>query len=267
LYFYWKQGKEPNIAIDPEIEYSGLLKLNGVSLGKTKQPNGLRYGTTMKAFPREYNSFIPEDPQSHVGRMFVVREESLPSFLSGLASIFENGGEHGISLEPVTNGSPSLDEALIPQASIPDAEDSAAQGYEKDPVIRRAIEQHAVKLAREHYLEDGYHVKELGKPFDLLCEKQGEVIHVEVKGSRSMLDTVIVTINEINDARLPSWRSDLFIVEGIVAEYDILEKPKTRGGSSRVLRNWAPKDSDLKPSQFRYSLPSRDDWITINSDK
>lgn len=163
--------------------------------------------------------------------------------------------------------SAELTEPNAPPSDFGDPTESSAQGYESDPLIRRAVEQHAVKLAIEHYFDGGYQVKELGKPFDLLCEKQGEVIHVEVKGSRSQLAAVIVTTNEIKDARLPTWRSDLFIVEGIVIAYDDQKTLQTHGGSSRVLRNWTPIDSDLKPTQFRYALPTIGDWIEIGTDK
>ena len=82
-------------------------------------------------------------------------------------------------------------------------------GYERDSRIRKAVELYAVAKAREFYEKDhGYSVTPKGKPYDLLCEKPDEILHVEVKGSRYALDAIIVTINEVEDARNPDWNSD-----------------------------------------------------------
>jgi hypothetical protein len=89
--------------------------------------------------------------------------------------------------------------------------DPTSQGYVSDPVLRRVIEQYAVAKAIKHYAENGYKVTELGKPYDLLCVRDQHAVHVEVKGSRSILNAVILTVNEVKDARVQSWQSDLFI--------------------------------------------------------
>ncbi|WP_295585763.1 DUF3883 domain-containing protein [uncultured Lamprocystis sp.] len=83
-------------------------------------------------------------------------------------------------------------------------------GYDDDPAARKVIETHAVQRAREYYERQGYLVTELGKPFDLLCQRSAEILHVEVKGSRSSMQEVILTANEVKDARDPRWVSDLY---------------------------------------------------------
>ena len=130
-----------------------------------------------------------------------------------------------------------------------------AMGYESDPEIRKKIEQHAVAKARDFYEKGGYRVVEKGKPYDLLCKKSEEIIHVEVKGSRNSLEAIIVTTNEIGDARNTDWRSDLFLVESIDLKPDGKGNYLVSGGRCRRAENWVPHDKDLDPICYRYSLP------------
>lgn len=95
--------------------------------------------------------------------------------------------------------------------------DSGSQGYEQDPEMRSAVE--LCRIYRDSSLRiTRLSSEKVWKPFDLLCKKEGESIHVEVKGSRSKLDTVILTINEVSDAENAAWQSDLFVVDQIVVE-------------------------------------------------
>ena len=135
------------------------------------------------------------------------------------------------------------------------AADKTGTGYESDPEVRRVVELQAVAKACAFYKERGYSVTEKGKPFDLLCQRSGEVIHVEVKGSRCMLDAIIVTTNEVKDARNVDWQSDLFLVDGIVLESDGEGSYRASGGRCRLATRWLPEDKDLTPTQYRYKLP------------
>jgi hypothetical protein len=78
-----------------------------------------------------------------------------------------------------------------------------------------------------------------------------------------MLNAVILTVNEVKDARILSWQSDLFIVEGISIDLGSDGKSIARAGSARVLKKWAPKDEDLSPSRFSYALPALSEWVPI----
>lgn len=76
-----------------------------------------------------------------------------------------------------------------------------------------------------------------------------------MKGSRYPLEAVIVTANEVGDARDLSWRSDLFLVDKIDLASDGKGGYLAKGGRRRLQRSWAPEDKDLSPTQFRYRLP------------
>lgn len=70
VYTYWKQGngKDIIIAIHPQIDFGPLLKLGGVHLRETGNPDGIRFGTAMTLFPPKIGALIPKDPKSKVGR-------------------------------------------------------------------------------------------------------------------------------------------------------------------------------------------------------
>lgn len=140
-----------------------------------------------------------------------------------------------------------------------DSDSAGSQGYEQDPEMRSAVELYAETIAREHYVSQGFQVRKFGKPFDLLCEKESESIHVEVKGSRTRLDTVILTINEVSDAENADWQSDLFIVDQIVVQR-IGDELVAGAGVARVIQKWVPAKEMLAPSQFRYRLPDESHW-------
>lgn len=136
-----------------------------------------------------------------------------------------------------------------------DGDDQKGTGYEPDADKRRAVELYAVKLASEFYASRGYEVEEMGKPYDLLCTKDTEELHVEVKGSRSSMSAIIVTRNEVADARDERWRSDLFLVDGIELGGLVDGIYVPIGGRCRRKENWSPNQEDLTEIQFRYTLP------------
>lgn len=144
-----------------------------------------------------------------------------------------------------------------------DSDKFGSQCYESDPEMRRVIEQHAVSRAKNHYKNLGYAVEEFGKPFDLLCKKGDEIIHVEVKGSRMKLNAVTLTINEVNDAENATWQSDLFVVDQIVVD-DSGEKLVPSGGVARVIHKWIPAREVLLPTEFRYQLPEESHWLIVD---
>src|SRR5882672_3760217 len=89
------------------------------------------------------------------------------------------------------------------------------QGFLISSKLRKAIEQHAVDMARKHFVSAGYRVKVLGKPYDLICSAKEETLYVEVKGTTTDGLTVFLTPNEIAFAREHKAQMALFLVSGI----------------------------------------------------
>jgi hypothetical protein len=128
----------------------------------------------------------------------------------------------------------------------------------QDPVLRKAIEQHAVREAMAYYVTAGAtDIEELGKPYDLRVKLAGVERHCEVKGSSMMVDTVELTINEVDHGRTHP-ASDLIVVDGIAWTRHPDGSVSTSGGRRRVWMDWSPADDDLAPRRFAYQLPPMD---------
>ncbi|UKD58583.1 DUF3883 domain-containing protein [Amycolatopsis sp. FU40] len=136
------------------------------------------------------------------------------------------------------------------QRTNPSGRHGSGPGRQQDPKKRIAVEQHAVKLAIAHYERHGWHVTELGKPYDLRCRRGDEELHVEVKGTTGSAAAVELTIKEIEHARGTDI-TDLFVVSEIVVDNDYT----TTGGRTQLFPDWAPADEHLQPTKFRYELP------------
>lgn len=196
----------------------------------------LRHAPSLEPARRPYMLGV-ETPDAFVALMNWVASASVAEPLA-MAGGSAGGGSTGPSSGPSEDG--EVSEA----------------GIEPDPIIRRAVELYAERLATLYFEGRGYSVKKLGKPFDLLCESRGSVLHVEVKGSRNRVDAVTLTANEVADARSPRWQSALFVVDEIVVRGAPGIDLECSGGRRRVIEGWAPSETDLEPSEFRYRLPT-----------
>lgn len=188
--------------------------------------------------------------------------ESLLNCYGKAPFIAEQGDKSSDSSEDLA-GRPPKTSKLTPQfEESPLAEESDSPGdesedsssYMSDPEKKYAVERVAVDRAVSFYQSEGFHVEEKGKPYDLLCIKDDLTIHVEVKGSTGSGRKVILTINEVNDAKNMDWRSDLFIVYGIILNR-VDGKWFGTGGTTRHLTSWLPLEKDMKATQFEYSVP------------
>ncbi len=152
--------------------------------------------------------------------------------------------------EPASSDEPLSEDSEPPKRSVPRGRTTRVQ----DPQLRSAIENHAVDRAIEYYTElGGTEVVKLGKPYDLSVVVDGDVRHVEVKGSSLLIETVELTVNEVTHARAYQ-PTDLLVVDGI--EWTrVAGEVITTGGRLRVWRDWIPDDHDLAPRKFAYSLP------------
>lgn len=140
-----------------------------------------------------------------------------------------------------------------PKRAISGARDA---GVVADPVVRRAIELHAMRAAGDHYDSRGYAVTDTSasRPYDLEVAKGLEIRRVEVKGSSgSEIDTVELTAGEVGHNReFPLM--DLFVVDSI--EWTRVDDGSvvTSGGRSRLFEEWFTSDDSLEPTRFRFRL-------------
>ena len=86
-----------------------------------------------------------------------------------------------------------------PPASARDTREDSAS-----PPLRAAqSNSQRCKKASEHYSDLGWSVGDvsLSESYDLRCTRQGEELHVEVKGTTSQGERVLLTRNEVAHAR------------------------------------------------------------------
>lgn len=155
---------------------------------------------------------------------------------------------------------------LTPDAEASDAIEEAielalgragAQGFVSDTEARRAIEEHAVTLARTRLEDEGWEVTLVGKPYDLRCVRGSDTLYVEVKGTQSAGVTVFLTDGEVEWARSHSNRMALVVVDSVVVD-DTTGETRTSGGNLRLFSPWAPGDGDLRAISYQYRVPEHE---------
>ncbi|MEU8787889.1 DUF3883 domain-containing protein [Streptomyces sp. NPDC048643] len=129
----------------------------------------------------------------------------------------------------------------------------AGQGFLLTAAERRAIERHSVRMATEHFEAQGWTVKDVGdkESFDLLLTRDGQELHVEVKGTTSAGLEVILTRAEVEKQRKYHPDNALVVVHSI--ELDRMgEEPVTSGGVLHCTSPWVVEDEDLTVISYAY---------------
>jgi hypothetical protein len=108
-----------------------------------------------------------------------------------------------------------------------------------------------MRRATQYFSQNGYTVENVSgtKPYDLRCSKHGKQLHVEVKGTTSGGDEVILTLNEARWAPRGAKRA-LFVLHSIR-----LYGRHTSGGQKWIKVPWTIDRRRLKPISYMYSVP------------
>jgi hypothetical protein len=128
-----------------------------------------------------------------------------------------------------------------------------SQGIQLDSKTRKAIEDYAMEAATKHFTSLGYSVEDHHKdhPYDLLCLKKKERLHVEAKGTVTRGDGLILTSGEVTFARAHKNQMGLFILHSIKVSSD----GKPSSGQRRVIVPWVVDEGELRPMAFKYDVP------------
>ncbi|MFF0818313.1 MrcB family domain-containing protein [Rhodococcus sp. NPDC003318] len=128
------------------------------------------------------------------------------------------------------------------------------QGFALSQDAKVAIELQAVAIATEHFENLGYVVSDVGatESFDLLAAQDDTTVSVEVKGTTSLGQEVILTRNEVLHHQQVYPDNALAIVHSIVLDRTV-EPPVASGGVLVVRHPWAIDEVDLTPVSYRYS--------------
>lgn len=129
-------------------------------------------------------------------------------------------------------------------------------GWVQDPVLRRAIERHAVDWTLAHFGSIGYNVEHVGDrlAYDVLAVRADEELHIEVKGTTTECVAVELTSGEVDQAEAHD-DSVLVVVDQILVWRSDDGTPTTSGGRVRVWHGWTPEQEHLTTTRYRYTLP------------
>ena len=133
------------------------------------------------------------------------------------------------------------------------------QGFKVNPEARVAIDAYAMSTACEYYRNmsgekpEDVHTENRG--FDLISRFGSETRHVEVKGTITDGDEIILTPNEVRHA-LQCNQAVLFVLSKIRVETNQDGSSLVTGGLVRVCDPWQLSTDLLRPISYRYQLHS-----------
>ena len=87
------------------------------------------------------------------------------------------------------------------------------------------------------------------RPYDLECTKGKRQLHVEVKGTTTDGDAIVLTNNEVEHACNPRHSCVLFVLHSIA-----LKDGKASGGTQRIWRPWQLDRTHLKVVTYTYRV-------------
>ena len=130
-----------------------------------------------------------------------------------------------------------------------------AAGFQSNPLIRRKIEEYAMKRAHAVLLAKGYkNIRDTSKtkPYDYICERNGTSFFVEVKGTQTAGSTVILTKGEVENVQRYPQRSILVLVRSVGISPS---KPlRVTRGVVEMKEKWTPRSEDLQPLSYVWTV-------------
>ena len=120
---------------------------------------------------------------------------------------------------------------------------------------KKVIEDHAVEVAMKLLEKKGFtHIKDVGKnhSYDIAAKLSGIDFYIEVKGTISLGEKVVLTKNEVLLHRQEHPNNALIVVSQI--ELDRNEPPSASGGNVLFISPWQILDSDLEALGYDYSI-------------
>lgn len=149
---------------------------------------------------------------------------------------------------------PEIQAAIAAVASIAKALPGGGQGFGLTAKERAVIERHAMTAASAHLMTLGYKLKDVSQSslYDKEATKIEEVIKVEVKGTTSGVDRILMTANEVRLHQESHPNNALIVVYDIVLQRG--DPPSASGGSIAIWHTWALDASALVPLSYQYRL-------------
>jgi len=144
--------------------------------------------------------------------------------------------------------------AAIAQAAGRDLTGPRRQGRSRLPQAhKKVIEEHAVEVAMNQLEKKGFtNIKDVGKnhSYDIAAKLNGVDFYIEVKGTISLGEKVVLTKNEVLLHRQEHPNNALIVVSQI--DLDRSEPPSAKGGKVLFISPWEIDDSDLEALGYDY---------------
>jgi hypothetical protein len=170
-----------------------------------------------------------------------------------------NGLIHKASSQPSRSGKP-VSEQLAEESedAVADADEkrlSSSQGFLLDSELRKVLEDYAMDAAKRYFESAGYDVEDHSnnQSYDLCCRKNQDLLYVEVKGTRTNGEAIVLTAGEVEFARRHKGQTALFLVHSITVSEN---KQVATNGQNRLIESWDVAEGSLRPVSYLYELPS-----------
>jgi len=138
----------------------------------------------------------------------------------------------------------------VEQQLRPRSSGATGQGYGLTALERQAVENHSMFLAMSYLRSEWASVSDVSvaRSYDLHCSSGSDELRVEVKGTTTLGEQIVLTSNEVREARRQGYA--LFLVAEIELDRSDPTKPVASGGIARMFSPWAPADANLKPTSY-----------------
>jgi len=173
--------------------------------------------------------------------------------------LLTNWTVHTLECRLAGSGSPVDSESMAAVVDMAAGRPSghSGQGFLASVEKRVALEKHAMRAALAWYTSQGWACKDVSgfEAYDLECTKASDWLHVEVKGTTTSGDRVIVTRGEVARALEFHPNTELFVL----ADIEFALAPDgligAKGGYRRICPGWASVANSLTPIGFEFQLP------------
>lgn len=174
-------------------------------------------------------------------------------------ALAKSGAEYPPGTRNSIRYSPDPDTIHPLDAALPELGDepgAPGQGLQMNPQIRKAIEDAAQDRLMQHYRDDGWTVTDTrhNRPYDAEAVKGDKRVYLEAKGTQSRGETVIVTPNEVEHARLHPGLCVIGVWSGMRLTPGGAVDPDA--GLFNII-GFDPDKGDLRPRGFDWALPPR----------
>lgn len=160
-------------------------------------------------------------------------------------------------VDPTLPGSVTLESDAANEAIFKAAGRADYQRKNRGPRLTGAeskvIENHAISEAINYIRELGWtEIEDVGakRSYDLHCKRGAQEIYVEVKGTQSHGEVVVLTRNEVRLHKNEYPNNALVIVRKILLTKG--ESPTASGGELIFIHPWKIEDAELDPIGFDY---------------